>query len=63
MQKTVNGSRPTKAKSATYGSSPTKQRSRRSRAEIKRLERALHDLLEADHPMTVRQVFYRTVRP
>jgi hypothetical protein len=34
---------------------------RRSRAEIEKLRVTLYDLLEADHPMSVRQVFYQMV--
>src|SRR5262245_22830654 len=44
----------------TYGSRPTK-RKRRTTAELGDLADALYGLLEADHPMTVRQVFYRAV--
>src|SRR2546429_653976 len=44
---------------AVSGSRPIKRR--RTRQELVRLRQALHDLLEADHPMTVRQVFYRAV--
>ena len=42
-----------------YETSPT--RSRRTRAEIQAVRDALRELLAADHPMTVRQVFYRLV--
>jgi hypothetical protein len=34
-------------------------RQRRTKAEIKKLWQAIGDLLEEDHPMTVRQIFYR----
>src|SRR5262249_12912183 len=39
-------------------SRPTK---RRTRAEVDRIREAIYDVLEADHPMTVRQVFYRLI--
>jgi hypothetical protein len=39
------------------------KRARRSKAEIEAIRNATHDLLAADHPMTVRQCFYAlTVR-
>jgi hypothetical protein len=44
----------------TYGPSPTK-RQRRSRADIGRIKAAALDLLRDDHPMTIRQLFYRLV--
>jgi hypothetical protein len=44
----------------TYRSSPIK-RDRRSKAAIEQLCRQLYLILENDHPMTVRQVFYRMV--
>lgn len=44
----------------TYGSRPTR-RSRRSAAEVEAIRAAMLEALEADHPMTVRQVFYRMV--
>ena len=40
--------------------SPTKRR-RRSNTEMCAIRRAIHDLVEEDQPMTVRQVFYRLV--
>jgi hypothetical protein len=43
-----------------YGSRPIKRR-RRTKAEIARLRENIYDALKADHPMTVRQVFYRLV--
>ena len=39
----------------------TSSRRRRSKAEIKKVWQAISDLLNEDHPMTVRQVFYRLV--
>ena len=42
---------------SVYRSRPIKRR-RRSKAEIKSLRATIYDTLEADHPMTVRQVFY-----
>jgi hypothetical protein len=47
-------------KSKVYGASPIKRR-RRTRKELDTLQEALYGLLQADHPMTVRQVFYRAV--
>ncbi len=47
------------AQKRVYGSRPTNTHNRRSRAEIRQLTQAIHDLLKADNPMTVRQVFYR----
>jgi hypothetical protein len=43
-----------------YASSPTK-RQRRNNAELNVIREAIHLALAADHPMTVRQVFYRLV--
>jgi hypothetical protein len=43
-----------------YGARPIK-RHRRTRRELDALADALYALLEADNPMTVRQVFYRAV--
>ncbi len=45
---------------AVYGTSPTKRR-RRTKAEIAALCDAAVTLLADDHPMTVRQLFYRLV--
>ena len=44
---------------ATSGACPTRQR--RTRAEIAALRATLYRLLAGEHPMTVRQVFYRMV--
>jgi hypothetical protein len=44
----------------TYRACPIK-RERRTKAEITAVKAALHDVLEANHPMTVRQVFYQLV--
>src|SRR5262249_27859763 len=43
-----------------YRACPIK-RSRRTRAEMDEIKSAIIALLKADHPMTVRQVFYRLV--
>jgi hypothetical protein len=40
--------------------SPTKA-CRRTRAEIQALCDAMFDLIEAEHPLTIRHVFYRMV--
>jgi len=45
---------------ATCGASPIKRR-RRTKRDIDRICGAMFDLLEAEHPMSVRQVFYRLV--
>jgi hypothetical protein len=43
-----------------YGSRPT-NRARRGRADMQRIREAIADVLEAEHPATVRQVFYQLV--
>jgi hypothetical protein len=48
------------ADTPTYGSRPIK-RSRRTKAELNRLQDAMRSILANDNPMTVRQVFYRMV--
>jgi hypothetical protein len=45
---------------SAYGSRPTKRR-RRTRADIDRIKDAVCDALNADWPMTCRQLFYRLV--
>jgi hypothetical protein len=45
---------------AGYGSRPTK-RARRTKKELDRLREGLYGILQAHHPMTVRQVFYQAV--
>lgn len=45
---------------STYGSSPI-TRSRRTKAGIEDIRAAIYGALHEDHPMTVRQVFYRLV--
>jgi len=47
-------------KEALYRACPI-TRSRRTKAEIDEIRNAIVDVLQADHPMTVRQVFYRLV--
>lgn len=42
-----------------YGASPT--RHRRTKADVAALRDLLYEVLERDHPMTVRQAFYRLV--
>ncbi len=44
-----------------YRSSPTRKRRRRTKVEIEQIREAIFATLAADHPMTVRQVFYRLV--
>ena len=46
--------------SVSYRAYPT-SRSRRSKADIDVIKAAIVDVLENDHPMTVRQVFYQLV--
>ncbi len=43
-----------------YASSPIK-RTRRNKAEIAAIKAAIHGVIAEDHPMTVRQTFYRLV--
>lgn len=45
----------------TYGASPTRRRSRRTKAEIQALEDALVDLAAEHQPATVRGIFYQAV--
>lgn len=45
---------------AAYQACPTK-RARRSKAEIEDIKGAVYDIVAADYPMTVRQVFYQLV--
>jgi hypothetical protein len=46
--------------SAVYGACPIK-RDRRTKAEITVIKSALYEILKANHPMSVRQVFYQLV--
>jgi len=46
--------------SDTYQACPIK-RSRRTKADMDAVRKAIHDVIKADHPMTVRQVFYQLV--
>jgi hypothetical protein len=48
--------------SAVYGARTTK-RSRRTRAAVEQLERQMLDVLEQDHPQSIRHVFYRMTDP
>ncbi len=52
---------PSHAQSAMTLSSMPDKRQRRTKAAIADICDAIHDVLEADHPMTVRQVFYQLV--
>jgi hypothetical protein len=47
--------------SPAYRASPIK-RDRRSKAEVSDLKQVIHDIVAADQPMTVRQVFYQLVQ-
>jgi hypothetical protein len=42
---------------------PDKTRRRRTKAEIEQLERQILDVLEEDHPQSIRHVFYRMTNP
>jgi hypothetical protein len=44
-----------------YEACPIKRRARRTKAEIATVRNTIKDILEADHPMSVRQVFYQLV--
>jgi hypothetical protein len=41
----------------------TKRRKRSTKAEVAQLEKQIHDVLEEDHPQSVRHVFYRMTDP
>ena len=47
---------------AAYGASPIKRR-RRTHTQVEQLERQILDVLEADHPQSVRHIFYRLTDP
>jgi hypothetical protein len=46
---------------ALYGTSPVKRRQRRTNAQIAELQQAIYDVCRADHPLSVRGVFYRVM--
>ena len=46
---------------ASYGARPIRRNGRRSKVEIEFIKSAIERLLNAENPMTVRQVFYRLV--
>ncbi len=46
---------------ATYQSRPIKRRKRRTKGEIDSICESMHGLLAEEHPMSVRQIFYRLV--
>ena len=46
---------------SAYGACPIKHRHRRSKGEIEQIKTVILTALDDDHPMTVRQVFYRLV--
>jgi hypothetical protein len=46
----------------SYGAGPIKRR-RRTKAEVEQLERQLIEVLEEDHPQSVRHCFYRMTNP
>jgi hypothetical protein len=43
------------------GIKPKDRKNRRTKLDIERLKKAIYEILEADHPQTVRQVFYQMV--
>ena len=55
----VNGMPVTTA--TAYRSRPIKRRARRTGAQIEAIQAQIIDVLEHDHPMTVRQVYYQLV--
>jgi hypothetical protein len=63
-QDAVTGNKPQQVDPAFYSASPIKQkRFRRTKASVTTIRDTNHKVLEADHPQTVRQVFYAlTVR-
>ena len=46
----------------SYQASPIK-RARRSKAQVEQLERQIFEVLQADHPQSIRHVFYRMTDP
>jgi hypothetical protein len=46
-----------------YGARSIKTRSRRTRAQLAQLDKQIIDVLRADHPQSVRHVFYRMTDP
>lgn len=50
-------------KSEVYRAGPINTRTRRTQAQIQQLERQIVEILEADHPQSVRHVFYRLTDP
>lgn len=55
------GKKPPKPKKPTYRSSPTSEPKRRTKADIQQLCTTIYELVEAEQPMTVRQIYYRLV--
>ncbi|QGY04793.1 hypothetical protein MMSR116_24965 [Methylobacterium mesophilicum SR1.6/6] len=51
----------TSAINPTYQACPTK-RARRSKAAVTDLKQVIYDIVAADHPMTVRQIYYQLVQ-
>jgi hypothetical protein len=49
------------SKSRIYRSSPTSEPKRRTKAQIQALCNTIYKLVEAEQPMTVRQIYYRLV--
>ncbi len=53
--------KPKKPHRQSYGASPIKRKKRRTKAEMQVIREAIYALLADDHPMSVRQVYYRLV--
>lgn len=54
--------KPSRKQKLVYKASPIK-RKRRTKAEIEQLEQQIYEVLEEDHPQSVRHVFYRMTDP
>jgi hypothetical protein len=52
-----------KGKKKVNGACPVKKKFRRTKAQIEQLDRQIVEVLKADHPQTVRHVFYRMTDP
>jgi hypothetical protein len=46
-----------------YRASPIKQRRRRTRLEVEQLDQQILDVLQHDHPQSIRHIFYRMTDP
>jgi hypothetical protein len=60
----TDGARRTKAQGQVYRASTIKRiERRRTKAEIDQLDNEIYDVLNEDHPQSVRHVFYRMTDP